>query len=74
MSNNYELLVEKEAMWAEMLIKILKDLNIPYTAIPVHGAGVTLKTGLKERLKIYVPAQNLQQAKSLLLELFPTEE
>ena len=40
MNNGYVLLVEKEEMWAQMLIQVLKDNNIPCSALPVHGAGV----------------------------------
>ena len=52
MDNGYEFLTEKEAMWAEMLAQVLKDNGIEYVAVPVHGAGMTLRTGVHERLRI----------------------
>lgn len=74
MNANYELLVEKEAMWAEMLLQVLKDNNIPCTALPVHGAGLVMKTGIQERLKIFVPSESKSQAEELLNELFSNSE
>lgn len=73
MSDGYVLLVEKEEMWAKMLMQVLEYNNVPCTASPVYGAGFALKTGMQERLKIYVPSKNLPQATELLQELFPTE-
>ena len=70
MEQGYELLVEKESMWAEMLIQVLKDNDIPCTSLPVHGAGFSIKTGIQDRLKVYVPTENLERAKELLEELF----
>lgn len=74
MNANYELLVEKEAMWAEMLLQVLKDNNVPCTALPVHGAGLVMKTGVQERLKIFVPSESKSQAEELLNELFSNSE
>ncbi len=74
MDKGYELLIEKEAMWAGMLQEVLKDNDIPCVAIPVYGAGMTLKTGIQERLRILVPAEQKSRAEELLGELFPTEE
>ena len=73
MNSGYELLVEKEAMWAEMLEQVLKDNDIQPVAIPVYGAGLALKTGMQERFKIYVPIERMAQAKELLNELFPDD-
>ena len=70
MNNGYELLTEKEEMWAKMLIQVLEDNSIPCTAMPVHGAGFLLRTGLQETLQIYGPAEKLAQATQLLHELF----
>ncbi len=72
MDKGYELLIEKEAMWAGMLQEVLKDNDIPCVAIPVYGAGMTLKTGIQERLRILVPAEQKSRAEELLGELFPT--
>ncbi len=71
MNTDYELLVVKEKMWADMLMEVLKDNHIPCTALPVHGAGMTLKTGIQEKLKIYVPSENKVKAEELLSEIFP---
>ena len=71
MDNGFELLVEKETMWAELLQQVLKDNDIQCVAIPVYGAGLSLKTGMQERLKIFVPFDCLARAKELLHELFP---
>ncbi len=68
---NYEFLTEKETMWAEMLMQALKDNGIPYTATPVYGAGLVMKTGMKERMKIYVPGENKANAEEILEGLFP---
>ena len=61
-------------MWAKMLIEVLKDNNIPCTSLPVHGAALSIKTGMRERLKIYVPYKNLGKATELLNELFSPED
>ena len=73
MNDEYVLLTEQEEMWARMLLKVLEDNRVPCTAIPVHGAGFTIKTGTQERLKIYVPSRHLPQAAELLEALFSAE-
>ena len=73
MHTDYQLLLVKESMWANMLIQVLEDNGIPYTALPVHGAGMVLKGGVMEELKIFVPAAYLEQARELSAELFPAE-
>jgi len=73
MNDEYVLLTEKEAMWAEMLMQVLKDNDIPCAAMPVYGAGLTVKTGMQERLKVYVPAERMKVAAELLQELFSGE-
>lgn len=70
MENDYVLLTEKEAMWAEMLMQALKDNDIPCTGIPVHGAGMVIRTGIQECFKIYVPCSDLPKARDLVHELF----
>lgn len=74
MSTDYEFLVEKEKMWADMLTEVLKDNNIPCTSLPVYGAGLTLRAGAQERLKVYVPAECKAYAVELLNELFPNQD
>ena len=73
MDNGYVLLVEKEEMWARMLMQVLEDNNVPCAVLPVYGAGFVIKTGTQERLKVYVPSENLPQATELLQELFSAE-
>ena len=73
MNNGFVLLTEKEAMWAEMLMEVLKDNDIPCAAEPVYGAGFTVRTGVKEWLKIYVPEEELEKAKDLYEILFSSE-
>ncbi len=74
METVFEFLTQKEAMWAQMLIQVLKDNNVPYTAIPVHGAGLTIKTGMRESLNIYVPKEAKEKAQELMEALFPESE
>ena len=73
MKDKYVLLLEKEEMWAKMLMQVLEDNNVPCASIPVYGAGFSIKTGTQERLKVYVPADNLPQATELVEELFSAE-
>ncbi len=70
METNYTLLTEKEALWATMLMEVLRDNSIPCVSQPVYGAGFTMKTGIPERQKIYVPSDNLTAAEELLQSLF----
>ena len=73
MNNEYVLLVEKDKMWAQMLMQVLEDNSIPCTSLPVYGAAFAMKTGMQERLKVYVPSENLLQASELLQQLFSAE-
>ena len=73
MNDDFVFLAEKEAMWAEMLEQVLKDHSILYVAIPVYGAGLTLKTGVQERFKIFVQMNSKAKAEALLMELFPND-
>ena len=73
MRDGYILLVEKEEMWAKMLMQVLEDNHVPCAALPVYGAGFSLKTGIQDRLKVYVPIDNLPQATELVEELFSAE-
>ena len=67
---DYILLTEKEAMWSEMLMEVLRDNNIPCISQPVYGAGFATKAGMQEHLKVYVPSEKLNEAKDLLQVLF----
>ena len=73
MNQEYVLLTEKEEMWARMLMEVLKDNGVACTSVPVHGAGFSLKTGMQDSLRIFVPAEKLTQAKELLEALFSAE-
>lgn len=73
MADGYVLLIEKEEMWAKMLMQVLEDNHVPCAAIPVFGAGFSIKTGKMERLSVYVPEEHLQQAKELVRLLFSAE-
>ena len=73
MNGNYVLLTQKEEMWAQMLLQVLEDHQIPCTALPVNGAGYSIRTGTQDSLKVFVPAENLPQARDLLEELFSAE-
>lgn len=73
MKEGYVLLVEKEEMWAKMLMQVLEDNDIPCVAVPVFGAGLSIKAGIQERLKVYVPSENLPHATELVEELFSSE-
>ena len=73
MNNGYVFLTEKDEMWAKLLMQVLEDNSIPCTAITVYGAGFTIKTGHRERLKVYVPFECLPTATELLQELFSAE-
>lgn len=70
MTNNYVLLIEKEEMWARMLMDVLKDNGVPCEAIPVYGAALVLKAGAQERLRVYVPREKLDEANEWLDALF----
>ena len=67
---NYVFLTEKDEMWAKMLMEILKNHKIPCSAVPVHGAGVAVRAGIPEQLKIYVPESQRREAEELTEELF----
>ena len=73
MKDEYVLLTEKEEMWAKMLMRVLEDNGVPCAAIPVFGAGFSLKTGTRERWKVYVPSANLSQAIERSEALFSAE-
>ena len=70
MKEGYVLLTEKEEMWAKMLTEVLEDNGIPCTALPVHGAGLVLRTMTQERMRVFVPAEDLPRATELEEALF----
>ena len=73
MNDGYVLLVEKEEIWARVLIQVLENNDVPCVAFPVYGAGFTIKTGIQERWKVLVPSEYLTKATALLEELFSAE-
>jgi hypothetical protein len=73
MEHNFHLLTEKEEMWAKMLMQVLSDNGIPCISQPVFGAGLVVRSGMQERLKVFVPSEKLQHASELLQELFSGE-
>ena len=73
MEDRYVELIQKEAMWAKMLMQVLEDHKIPCAAMPVLGAGFTARTGMQEILKVYVPEQYLSQASEWVQALFSAE-
>lgn len=73
MDHNYVLLTEKEEMWAQMLLQVLEDHEVRCVSLPVYGAGLALKAGMQEKLRILVPAAQLSQATELMGELFSAE-
>ena len=73
MAERFEFLVEKEAVWADMLMQILKQNGIVCTATPVYGAGLTMYTGAQDRLKVYVPAECKADAEEILQAFFSEE-
>lgn len=68
---DYCFVTEKDEMWASMFLEILHDNGVSPIALPVFGAGVVMKGGVKERQRIYVPYEKLNQALDLLRETFP---
>jgi hypothetical protein len=60
-------------MWAKMLMEVLTDNSIPCTALPVHGAGLVMRTMAQERLKVFVPSADLTRASELVEALFSAE-
>ena len=73
MDERYVLLIEKEEMWARMLMEVLEDNGIVCAALPVYGAGLSLKTGMQEWMRVFVPREELDLAKELVQDLFSAE-
>ena len=73
MDNGYVLLIEKEEMWARMLMDVLRDNEIPFATRSVYGAALVIRAGMHERLKIYVPSEFFNKASELADELFSAD-
>ena len=69
MDNGYKFLIEKEEMWAKMLMEVLRDNDIPCVARPIYGAGLVIRTGICERLMVYVPDECFEMARELADEI-----
>ena len=69
-------LVEKDAIWGEVLADVLKQNNIPFYNKKLLGAGLEMNIGLAfERYKFYVPFSQVSQAQELVEALFtPVED
>lgn len=68
-------LVEKEAIWGEMLADVLTQNGIVFLKRPVLGAGIALKLGQRmERYRFYVPYSRREEAQEILDSLFPPAE
>lgn len=70
MHGDYVLLTEQGEMWAKMLMEVLEDNGISCASLPVYGFALSLKTGAQERLKVFVPADQLSLAQELAEQLF----
>ena len=57
-----------------MLMQILKDNGIPCIASPVFGAGLVVKNGMHDRLRVSVPADRLADAQDILEAYFAEDE
>jgi hypothetical protein len=73
MDNDYVLLAEKEEMWAKMLMEVLEDNGIRCASLPVKGIGLSMRVGVQDCLRVFVPAEDLPQASELLQQLFSSE-
>lgn len=69
MNEEYEFLIEKEEIWARMYIQLLEENDIKYTTVSVYGAGLTIKVGGQDIIKIYVPTSQLSKAKEIIKEI-----
>lgn len=68
-------LIEKDAMWAGMLMDVLKQNGIPFTYTAALGAALAMAVGpASERLSIYVPYGRLGEAEALVEELFAPKQ
>lgn len=73
MDEEFVTLVEREGVWARMLIEVLKDNGIPAAGIPLIGAGLTMRAGMQERYRVLVPEECLEKAAGILREIFPSD-
>ena len=70
-ANRFCFLVEKGLPWSEMLADVLKQNDIPFYKTGNMGAGLSINVGpMLERFQFYVPQSHLQEAQSVVDELF----
>ena len=74
MDKGYVLLIEKEEMWARMLAEVLNDNSIPCVMRSVYGAGMVIRAGMQERIKVYVPSECVEKANEFVNELFSNDD
>ena len=51
-------------------MEVLQDNDIPYTAYPLYGAAITVKSGRPEVMRIFVPSDKYEAALELMNMLF----
>ena len=73
MDKSPELLTEQEEITAKILMQVLHNSGVPCMARPVNGAGMVMRGGMQERLRIYVPQEKLQQAKEIAQDFLSGE-
>ncbi len=68
-------LVEKEALWSDMLADVLDQNGIPCMKKSSMGAGLAIRAGaLFETFRFYVTYRDLERAQELVEELFSAKE
>ena len=73
--NGFCFLIEKEAMWGEMLADVLRQEGVPFVIQKELGGGLADRVGsILERYYFYVPADQLEQAQQIAAGLFSAEE
>lgn len=74
MTDDLCFIAEKEQIWSGMLADVLEQYEIPFLTKNRLGAGMALKIGPHmERILFYVPYSHIQQAKDLVVDLFPND-
>lgn len=74
MDNDFVFLTEGHAIWADMLIQILQDNDIPCIASPVQSTRPAIYSGLPKGVEVLVPANKKSQAEEILKGFFSNEE
>ena len=69
MQTSFEFLTEGTQLLTDVLVQVLHEHGIPSRSVPVYGAGLRMYTGAQEQMKVYVPANLLEQARELLILL-----